>query len=126
MYSRFAHTSNFVFSALVVTLFLVLPCRADDTIKERMLERIPVLTSLKQEGIVGENNRGFLEFRQADKGRESLVNAENADRRQVYEAIARKQGAAPELVGKRRALQIAEIAAPGTWLQDAGGQWYRK
>ena len=52
--------------------------------------------------------------------------AENSDRQKVYEAIAAKEGTSPELVGRRRALQIAENASAGTWLQAADGSWSRK
>jgi hypothetical protein len=31
-----------------------------------------------------------------------------------------------DVVGRRRALQIAENAKPGEWLQDAGGKWVQK
>ena len=55
-----------------------------------------------------------------------VVEAENTDRRKVYAAIGKKTGTTAEVVGKRRALKIAEIASPGDWLQNESGQWYRK
>ncbi|MUM77758.1 DUF1318 domain-containing protein [Pseudodesulfovibrio sp. F-1] len=94
-------------------------------IKERMLERLPAVTSLLAEGVVGENNRGFLEFRGPEKHAE-VVGAENADRTQVYAAIARQTGSSADLVGQRRADHIARQAPAGTWLQDPSGTWYRK
>lgn len=30
------------------------------------------------------------------------------------------------VVGKHRAIQIANKARPGEWLQDANGKWYKK
>jgi len=44
----------------------------------------------------------------------------------IYSAIAKKQNTTPELVGQRRAMQIAQKADPGTWIQDAGGRWRQK
>jgi uncharacterized protein YdbL (DUF1318 family) len=44
----------------------------------------------------------------------------------VYEAIAKQQGGTAELVGKRRAIQIAEKAETGEWLQNEQGAWYQK
>ena len=41
-------------------------------------------------------------------GKKAVVNSENTDRKLVYEAIAKKQGTTADLVGQRRALQIAE------------------
>ncbi len=98
-------------------------------IKARFLQRLPAITDLKNAGIIGENNLGFLEFRSpaqknADNGK--LVNEENADRLVVYNDIAQKIGVSAQEVGKRRALQIAENAAKGHWLQDASGRWYQK
>ena len=95
-------------------------------IKQRMIARLPVIKSLKDQGLVGENNMGYLEFIGKKKEKADVVEAENKDRRQVYEAIAKQQSTTAELVGKHRAVQIAEKAPPGDWLQDANGKWYQK
>lgn len=95
-------------------------------IKARMADRLPILADLKARGIVGENNRGFLEFVGGASEQGDAVKAENADRAAVYQAIAAQQGVHPDLVGKRRAVQLRELARPGEWLQDDGGNWYRK
>jgi uncharacterized protein len=97
-----------------------------DDIKKRMLDRLPEIAALKQQGLVGENNKGLLEFIGTPKAGQAVVEAENTDRRAVYEAIAGQQGTTTDLVGARRALQIAEAAKPGEWLQDANGNWYQK
>lgn len=95
-------------------------------IKKRMLERLPVIASLKQQGIVGEDGKGFLQFVGENKTGQEAIAAENADRQKVYEAIAKQQGSTVDLVGARRALQIAETAKPGEWLQDISGKWHQK
>lgn len=98
-----------------------------DDIKARMQERLPTVVQLKSEGIVGENNMGFLEFVPgAAIKMQDIVGDENKDRKMVYEAIGRQQNTTAELVGKRRAIQIAERAVPGEWLQDGSGKWYKK
>jgi uncharacterized protein YdbL (DUF1318 family) len=97
-----------------------------EDIKKRMLDRLPTIVSLKQQGIVGENNKGFLEFVGDIKTGKETVEAENADRRTVYEAIAKQQASTVELVGTRRAIQIAETAQSGEWIQDSGGKWHQK
>jgi hypothetical protein len=94
-------------------------------IKARMRDRLPALVVLKKAGVVGEDNQGYLVVRKSTD-KKSLVDAENRDRRLIYTAIARKQNTTPELVGQRRALQIAQKADPGTWIQDAGGRWRQK
>jgi len=95
-------------------------------IKERMKDRLPLIVELKKKGIVGENNLGLLQFIGKTKEQESVVNEENNDRMKVYEAIAKQQDAAADIVGKRRAIQIAEKAEAGEWLQDEQGAWYQK
>jgi uncharacterized protein YdbL (DUF1318 family) len=95
-------------------------------IKQRMIERLPVIKSLKDKGLVGENNMGYLEFIGNKKEKADVVEAENKDRKMVYEAIAKQQSTTVELVGKLRAAQIANKAEPGEWLQDANGKWYQK
>lgn len=100
------------------------PVSAQD-LKARFKARLPVISSLKSQGIVGESNQGFLEFKGPQKNA-GEVNAENADRKKVYQAIAGKQGTSADLVGKRRAIQLRDLAKPGEWLQDDGGKWYKK
>ena len=96
-------------------------------IKARMAERLPTIVKLKTEGVIGENNKGFLEFVPgAAKKMQTVVAAENKDRGLVYSAIANQQGTAAGLVGERRAIQIANRASSGEWLQDKSGSWYKK
>jgi uncharacterized protein YdbL (DUF1318 family) len=97
-----------------------------DDIKTRMKQRLPVIIELKTKGIVGENNAGYLEFIGTKKEQADVVAAENEDRKTVYAAIGKQQGTTAELVGKRRALQIAKKANPGEWVQDSSGKWIQK
>ena len=107
------------FCVLGVTAF------ADD-FKARMKNRLPVIKQLKAQGIVGEDNKGYLQFVGGNKAKTDVVAAENKDRKTVYSAIAKQQGTTAELVGKRRALQIAKRANKGEWVQDASGKWIQK
>lgn len=97
-----------------------------ERIKQRMIDRLPIIKALKKDGIVGENNKGYLAFIGDSRSKEDVVAAENADRKTVYQAIAEQQGTTIEKVGARRALQIAETAQPGEWLQRPTGEWYQK
>ena len=82
---------------------------------------------MKADGIIGENNKGFLEFAPgAAKNGGNVITAENNDRQTVYNAIAKQQGTSAKLVGERRAIQISEKAKPGEWLQDKSGKWHKK
>jgi uncharacterized protein YdbL (DUF1318 family) len=98
-----------------------------DDIKARMQERLPTVVQLKADGIVGENNSGFLQVVPGAAAKmQDVITAENKDRQTVYEAIAKQQGTTADLVAKRRAIQIAEKATSGEWLQDGSGKWYKK
>ena len=113
-------------SILLSAAFIMAATAIAEDIKARMKDRLPAIVELKDRGIVGENFFGYLEFIGAKKEKEDVIAAENADREKVYAAIAKQQGTTTELVGKRRALQIAQKAKPGEWLEDAKGQWYQK
>lgn len=96
------------------------------SVKERMLARIPAINALKDQGSIGENNKGYLEYRSANKPDPNLVNGENKDRTSVYQSIAKKQNVDAGLVGQRRAKQIADKGQKGHWFQKPDGTWYKK
>jgi hypothetical protein len=115
-----------ILTFLLIGFFVLGVSAFADDIKARMKNRLPVIKELKAQGIVGEDNKGYLQFVDGKKAKEDVVAAENKDRKTVYAAIAKQKGTTAELVGKRRALQIAKKASPGEWLQDASGKWYQK
>lgn len=117
---------NFILVSVLISVFLLSSVGFADGIKDRMKARKPAIKALKTAGVVGENNLGYLEFVNNKKEKENVVNAENQDRKKVYAAIAQKQGVSAEDVGRRRALQISEIADKGEWLQNKAGKWYQK
>ncbi len=111
---------------LLGTLVVLVGAAWGQDIKARMHGRLPAIKALKAAGIVGENNQGYLAVLKQAGDKKALIDAENQDRRMVYEAIAKQQKTTPDLVGRRRAMQIAEKADPGTMVQDAKGNWVRK
>ena len=117
---------NILFVVAIFSLLAGSAWGGANEIKARMAERLPAIMELKQKGIVGENNQGLLEFVGAEKEKTDVVEAENKDRQVVYKAIAKKTGTTPEIVGQRRARQIAENAKSGEWLQDEAGQWKQR
>jgi uncharacterized protein YdbL (DUF1318 family) len=118
----------------IIALFTLLVFSAEgncfagaNDIKARMQQRLPTIVKLKAEGLLGENNKGYIEFVPGTAKKEgSVVSAENNDRETVYGAIAKQQGTSPLLVGERRAIQIGQKASSGSWLQDPSGKWYKK
>lgn len=115
----------FIIWSLTIVLLLGSTVYAGN-IKNRMKNRLPSIVALKQQGVIGETNRGYLAFVGKARENAAVVQAENKDRRTVYSAIAKQQGVSTEVVEKRRAIQIAERAGRGQWLQDKKGQWYQK
>lgn len=111
--------------AFVAVLFLAQGVWAD-AIKDRMVARLPVINELKSKGVVGENNQGYLEFRTGDRFQAAVIDAENQDRRAVYQAIAARQSTTAEFVGQTRAAQIADREPSGVWIQSSGGAWTKK
>ena len=84
--------------------------RAEDlgAVKARIAQRLDAVNGLKDRGVAGENNRGFLEVRGNAQGSDQqVISAENADRQTVYSALAAQTGANPDTVGRKRAEQIA-------------------
>ncbi|HSQ36020.1 MAG TPA: DUF1318 domain-containing protein [Candidatus Binatia bacterium] len=118
-------------AALLAGVFLlaaVAPAESAE-LKERFLQRKPLLEKMKNLEWIGENNLGFLAFRSSTGESEEnaqVIQAENEDRKTVYMEIAVKLNTSAEEVGKRRAVQIAALAAVGHWLQDSSGNWVQK
>ncbi len=122
-----ASIKRLIIATLVLVAFLTMfgTGHAED-VKARMRDRLPTIVDLKSRGIVGENNQGFLEMLKGQTEKQNVVTAENQDRKSIYAQIARQTGTDIKVVGQRRALQIAEKATPGEWLQDPSGKWYQK
>ena len=97
-------------------------------IKDRFAARLPKINKLKEALIIGENNKGYLEIRDKtiSPDDKKIIEEENADRKKVYEMLARKTGVSMDIVEKRRALKIAEKSKKGIWLQKPDGTWYKK
>jgi len=96
-------------------------------IKARLAERLPAINKLKEALVIGEDNKGYLSVRgkisAADK---KIVDAENVDRKKIYEMLAKKTNVTVKKMQSRRAEQIAQKSKKGIWLQKADGTWYRK
>lgn len=119
--------NSIIIVTLLVTAFLCSTLNAQPAdVKERMLARVPAINNLKDKGLVGENNNGFVEFRTDARPQQDLISAENQDRKAVYAAIAKKQNVDISLVGQRRARQIRDIGGAGHWFQKPDGSWYKK
>ena len=116
---------NILLSLVVAMVFFSTLTQAKD-IKSRMKERIPTIKALKAKGIIGENNKGYLEFLGNKISNKDVVDAQNQDRKKVYSGIAKQQGTTAAVVGKRRAKQKRNKAKSGAWIQKEKGEWHQK
>ncbi len=118
----------FLFAVFVGAL--ATPAFAQDdqaAIQERMKARVPQIDQLKLAGLVGENNLGFLEQRgQLTPEQTQTMNAENTDRRALYNILANRLGLSAAVVGAQRATTLRDRSAPKVWLQGEDGKWYQK
>ncbi len=87
------------------------------------------LQGLKREGLVGENNKGYVTDLKNNTSASTLVTAENKDRRVLYEALAEQNmlGASGLLEIERAFAEVqSEKAEPGDMVQSSSGAWERK
>ena len=99
-------------------------------------DRFDQLKELKQKGIIGENNKGYIEVLTsvADEvpssleEAQSLVQSENQDRQVIYQTIARQNDLkeAVDTIEKVFAQVQRDKAQPGDKIQDEDGQWIVK
>lgn len=121
-----AFIGGLIIAMAVISLSIPSAAQAD-SVKERMASRAPEILELKSQGLIGENNQGYLEIRGAGAGGAgALVDAENKDRQMVYKAIAAKTGASVAQVGQRAAAKRTQVAGAGEWLQKPNGEWYQR
>ena len=91
--------------------------------------RYSELTSLEEKGIVGENKLGLVVVRNpgaADASVEKIVSAENSNRMDIYQAIAKKNGTSVEEVQKLYAKRLQRDVVSGTpieVLNESTGQY---
>lgn len=118
--------SGWIVMMILISLPLVAMGNPNDA-TQRMKERLAQVDALKLNGLVGEALTGFLVARgDLNAEQAELMAAENADRQIVYAAVAQRTRQSVAQVGQQRALRIAELAAPGVWLQRPDGTWYQR
>lgn len=125
----FPHLLTVMLAAMFVG-FGAASVHADDLndLKQRFQQRYPHLVKAKAAGTIGETSKGYVE---AVKGSvpgdvAKLMADENADRRKLYEILAKKEGTTPEHIAERNAIRNFERARSGEYLKGRDGQWHQK
>jgi len=129
----------FVFlSAVILLYFPVMSFAGQYDLKEMTPEvqaaldnrrdRFEEFRRFKNQEIIGENNRGYVEVLVNDKGAESLADAENRDRRVIYTTVEKQNNLtnALETIEKVFAQVQREKAQSGDKIQTEDGQWVTK
>ncbi|HQO59173.1 MAG TPA: DUF1318 domain-containing protein [Candidatus Omnitrophota bacterium] len=90
--------------------------------------RYEELVHLKKEGLVGENNRGYVEAFSERQDVLQLVADENRDRKIIYTTIARQNGLTGALATIERvfAQEQRDRAQSGVKIQNGDGSWVTK
>lgn len=86
------------------------------------------LEAAKRDGQIGERADGFVGVVLAKPTPEvqKLADSVNAKRRAHYQEIAKQNGTSFDAVAALAGAKLIQRAAPGEWVTDAEGNWYRK
>ena len=95
---------------------------------ENRRNRFDQLKNLKARGIVGEDNRGYVEMLGNDSSAASLAESENHDRKVIYKAIEVQNNLSGEMetIEKVFAQVQRDKASPGDKIQMEDGAWVVK
>ena len=92
-------------------------------------ERFDQIKAFKAQGVIGENNKGYVEVLAQQEDVQQLVAAENKDRKFIYTTIV-QQNNLPEDALATVETVFAQVqrdkASPGDKIQDADGNWVAK
>ncbi len=93
-------------------------------------ERRDQIVSWGEQGIIGENNNGYVELYaqtglsdQQIEDLNQLIDLENKDRSVIYETLAKQQGTSVEEVGKVYSITLQKNAPSGMPIQSTSGEW---
>ena len=91
-------------------------------------DRFEKLKQFKARGVVGENNHGYVEVLGNDILGKAVVDAENKDRKIIYQTIAEQNDlkGAVDVIEKVFAQVQRDKAASGDKIQQEDGSWVNK
>mgnify|MGYP003612421237 FL=1 len=86
------------------------------------------LKTVKEQGLVGEQNNGYLGFVKSDAPADvkALVNDINSKRKAQFAQIATKNGITEAEAAKVFAREAADRTQPGNYIQNQSGGWRKK
>ena len=98
------------------------------TALENRKDRFDQLKSFKGQGVLGENNRGYIEVLTNNPEAKALAESENKDRKFIYKTIEEQNNLtdALETIEKVFGQVQRDKASPGDKIQQEDGQWVQK
>lgn len=95
---------------------------------ENRRNRFEELQAFEARGVLGENNHGYIEVLEDDSRARALAEAENKDRKLIYQTIEQQNNLtnALETIEKVFAEVQREKASPGKKIQLEDGRWVTK
>ena len=90
--------------------------------------RYESLRALKDAGVIGENNKGYVEVLKPNDQAQSIADAENKDRQIIYQTIAQQNGLEDALgtIEEVFAQVQYDKAESGEKVQEKDGRWISK
>ncbi|MGE0269197.1 MAG: YdbL family protein [Candidatus Omnitrophota bacterium] len=132
------HTFLFLYTILILGTIPVNSYAADYNIKQMTPEvtvalenrrsRYDQIQDLKKQGLIGENNQGYISVLKHKVEIVDVIEAENRDRKVIYETIASQNqlGGAINKIEKVFASVQREKAQAGEKVQLENGNWVSK
>ncbi len=93
---------------------------------ESMRSRAPQVAELKDKGVIGEQIDGFLGVVKNEGGAQSVVDAENKDRKEEYSKRAATQGQSLDVFSKVLGEARLRQEKAGRMIKGADGTWSKK
>ena len=92
---------------------------------ENRKERYEQLSALKAQGVLGENNHGYVDVLKDEGAASQVAFEENQDRKVIYTAVAEQNDitSSMDVIEKVFAQVQREKAKPGESIQEEDGQW---
>ena len=97
-------------------------------LRDRFKDRLPAMQKLRAAGKVGETSVGTVEAVKGrlEKDEQKLMDAENADRAELYQIIARQQGTTAAKVARIDGTRRIKELPRGEYYKDEDGNWKQK
>ncbi len=99
-----------------------------DAVVDSMKQRYPALLEAKNNGLVGEAWTGLVDVVKPDAPArvKSFVNAENNDRRTLFQIIAKETGTPITEVAVQNRIRQYRLAGDNHFVQDKNRNWVKK